>query len=252
MNSISGRRPARQRAKFDEAKFFTYLREDASSSLRNFLLSIDRRAWIEMSAFVIRYLRRSEEEKLFLERKRRARKSRKTLTTTIRHLEKSKASYLEFASIEIPQIGVLGRPGSLLWPSGTLFFPDVIDAELLKLSGLLVVHKELYNEKRFGVSGNHTWLAMLEEFTAAWTERELGKARKLRAHEIADLITAAKLALGWRENRSETDAEHVRKAIHQYRANPANAKFLSNSIIPYVQNRCIAVTHAPYLLGIEM
>jgi hypothetical protein len=123
---------------------------------------------------------------------------------------------------------------------------------LRQLSDLLAIQKEIYNQKRFGVSGNHTWLAMLEEFTIAWTERELGTVRKLRPNDTADLVTAAKVTLGWREDRSETDSEHIRKATHKYRANSANSNFLSRSIVPYVRTRCDVVAQGPYLLGIEI
>ena len=249
---MTAQRPTPRRVKFDEAKFFAYLRENASPSLRDLFLSIDSRAWVEMSTYIIRSLRRSEEDELFLERKRRAKTIRKTLTSTIRNLEALRSDYKSLASIEIPHVGVLGGRGSLLWPEGTLFFGDIIEAELSKLSAFVAVHKELYNEKRFGVSGNHTWLAMLEEFTAAWTERQLGRSWKLRAREIADLISATKVALGWHKERSETDPELVRKAIHQYRASPQNARFLSCSIIPYVRKRCDEVANSPYLLGIKI
>jgi hypothetical protein len=249
---MSGQRTARQRVKFDEAKFFAYLKENASASLRDLFLSIDSRARVEMATYIICYLRRSEENELFLERKQRARQIRKGLKAAINRAKKLRTAYEALASINIPQVGAFGGPGSLLWPEGTPFFGDVLEAEELKLTGLLAVEKELYNDKRFGVSGNHTWLAMLEEFTAAWTKRELGIARELRPQEIAGLIEAAKVTLGWRLDRSEVDPEDIRKAINRYRANPANARFLSRGIVPYVQNRCDVVANGPYLLGIEM
>lgn len=249
---MAGQRPARQRVKFDEAKFFDYLSEHGSPSLRDLFLSIDSRAWVEMSTYIIRYLRRSEEKQLFLERKQRAIQIRKGLRAAINKVKKARTAYEAVASIDIPQVGAFGGPGSLLWPEGTPFFGDLLEAEELKLTDLLAVSRELYNEKRFGVSGNHTWLAILEEFTAAWTEREIGTARRLRPNEIADLITAGKTTLGWPEDRSEVDAELVYKAIHKFRANPANARWLSRSIVPYVQQRCDEVANGPYLLGIQM
>jgi hypothetical protein len=252
MEKVCKRRSAPRRSKFDEIKFFAYLKEHASSSLRDLLLSIDRRAWIEMSAYVIRYLRRSEEDDFFLKRKRRATQLKKSLAATIHNLEKALAAYKELAMIEIPEVGKVGASGTHLWPKGEPFFGDVIEAEVSKLRGLLATRKEQYNDKRFGVSANHTWLAILEEFTCAWTERELGFARKLRAHEIADLITAAKATLGWREKRTETDPELISKAIRKFRANPANVRLLSRAIVPYVQNRCEVVAQHPYLLRIEI
>ena len=59
---MTAQRPTPRRVKFDEAKFFAYLRENASPSLRDLFLSIDSRAWVEMSTYIIRYLRRSEED----------------------------------------------------------------------------------------------------------------------------------------------------------------------------------------------
>lgn len=252
MKEQPDQKPAHQRTKCDEVKFFAYLKENACHSLLDFLHTIDRRAWVEMSSYIIRYSQRSEEDDIFLARKQRGIEKEKALTATIRDLNKSKANYTALASIEIPGFGTLGRPGSLLWPEGTTFFGDLLEAETSKLAAMLASHKEIYNEKRFGVSANHTWLIMLEEFTVAWTKWELGQARKLRAEEIADLITAGRHTLGWGPDRTEVDPELIRKAIRKYRGNEANAKFLSHQIIPYVQQRCEVVANWPYLPGIEM
>ena len=243
---------ARERAKFDEAKFFKYLKKNAEPSLLDFLHSIDKRACVELSTYLIRYLRRSEEEEVLAARRRRGAEIRKALSATIRALEKAGAAYKELASIELPGTGSLGSPGSRIWPSGTPFFVDLLRAEAEKLTAMLQDQRKLYNEKRFGVSGNHVWLVMLQAFVSAWTARELGEAQELRSEDIATLIEAAKVALGWREDKSETDPELIRKAISNFRKNQANALFVSEQIGHYVQTRCSVVARGPYLLGIEI
>lgn len=252
MAKPNGGSAAQNRVKFDEAKFFKYLKDNADPSLLNFLHSIDKRAWIEMSTYVIRYLRRSEEKGVLAARRQQGVESGKALSKTIRAVQKASAAYKELAAIELPGTGPLGQPGSKLWPVGSPSFVDVLKAEEEKLTGLLEVHKRLYNEKRFGVSGNHMWRVMLQEFVLEWTRRELGEARELRSEEIAMMIEAAKLTLGWREDRTETDPELVRKAIRNFRTNQANAVFLSHQIVPYAQSRCSVVADGPYLLGIEI
>ena len=252
MAKPNGRSSAQQRRKFDEAKFFKYLKDNADTSLLDFLRLMDKRACVEMSTYVIRYLRRSEEEPVLAARRKRGREIGKALSLAIRELQKASASYKELAAIELPGTGPLGTSGSRIWPAGEPSFLDVLKAEEEKLLALLEDQKKLYNEKRFGVSGNHMWLVMLQEFVSAWTERELGEARELRSEDIATMIEAAKATLGWREDKSETDAELIRKAISTFRKNQSNAGFVSHQIIPYVQNRCSVVAEGPYLLGIEI
>jgi len=243
---------APDRVEFDEAKFFKYLKRNADSSLLNFLRSIDQRACIEAASYLIRYLRRSEEEEVLAARRQRGVEIGKALSAAVRAIGKARAAYAELAAIELPETGPLGRPGSRLWPAGTPFFPDVLKAEEEKLLALIEDHKKLYNQKRFGVSGNHMWLVMLQEFVSAWTKRELGEARELRSEHIATMIEAAKMTLGWREDKSETDPELVRKAMSNFRKNKANAMLLSRQVVPYVQSRCNAVAQGPHLLGIEI
>jgi hypothetical protein len=82
----------RNRPKFDEAKFFKYLKENADSSLLDFLRSIDKRACVEMSTYFIRYLRRSEDEAAFAQRRKRGVDVQKALSATIRALQKAAVS----------------------------------------------------------------------------------------------------------------------------------------------------------------
>jgi hypothetical protein len=248
----SNRESPRNHAKFDEAKFFKYLNENADPSLLQFLRSIDRRACVEASTYLIRYLRRSEEKEILEARRQRGVKIRKAFSATIRALQKASAAYKELAALDLHGAGPLGQPGSRLWPADTPFFGDVLREEEQRLTAFLEDGKKLYNEKRFGVSGNHVWLITLQEFVLAWTERELGQARELRSEHIATMIEAAKVTLGWREDKSETDPELLRKAISNFRNNQANDMFLSRQIIPYAQSRCDVVADGPYLLGIEI
>ena len=242
----------KKRVKFDEAKFFSYLRQNANPALLRFLRSIDRRACVEMTTYVIRYLRRSEEEALVSERRRRGAKVKRTLSATISSFRKAADKYRELAATEIPGSGLLIRASSSLWPEGAPFLADVLESEAVKLSALLERAGRLYSEKRFGVSGNHLWLVILQEFVSAWTEQELGQARQLRPDEIADWVTAGKVTLGWREYRSETDPELISKAILNFRSNPTNAWISGDGAKSFVQKRCRLVSEAPFLLGIKI
>jgi len=205
-----------------------------------------------MMTYVIRYLRRSEEEEVVSERRQRGAKTKRILAATISSLRKAAAQYRKLAAIEIPGSGSLIKAGSSQWPEGAPFLADVLDSEVVRLSALLERAKRLYREKRFGVSGNHLWLVILQEFVSAWTERELGQARQLRPEEIADLVTAGKVTLGWREDRSETDPELISKAILKLRSNPTNAWIAGDGVKSFVQKRCCWVCEAPFLLGIEI
>jgi hypothetical protein len=100
---------AKKRVKFDEAKFIRYLRENASPGLLRLLRSIDQRACVEMATYVIRYLRRSEEDTVLAERNRRGAKVKKTLAATISALQKAAVKYMELAAIEIPGRGPIGQ-----------------------------------------------------------------------------------------------------------------------------------------------
>lgn len=242
----------KERVKFDEAKFFSYLRQNANSDLLRFLRSIDSRACIEIASYIVRYLRRSEEEPVFSERRRRGSQTLRALSATIASLRKAAAKYRELAAIEIPGSGSLIKAGSGLWPEGAPFLADVLESEAGKLSTHLERARRLYSEKRFGVSANHLWLVILQEFVSAWTEQELGHARQLRPDEIADLVTAGKVTVGWREDRSETDPELISKAIFNFRSNPTNAWISGDGAKSFVQKRCRWVSEAPFVLGIEI
>jgi hypothetical protein len=241
----------KKRVKFDEAKFFSYLRDNANPALLRFLRSIDSRARVEMASYIVRYLRRSEEEAVVSERKRRGTKVKRTLAATISSLRKAAAKYRELATIEIPGSGSLIKAGSSLWPEGAPFLADLLESEAAKLSDHLEGARRLYSEKRFGVSGNHLWLVTLHEFVLAWTKRELGQAHVLTPNEIAMLITAGKVTLGWREDMSDTDPELISKAILNFRSNPINAPILEG-IKSYALKRCQLVSIGPFLLGNEI
>ena len=242
----------KRRVKFDEVKFFSYLRKNANPALLRFLRSIDSRARVEMASYIVRYLRRSEEEPVFSERRRRGAETLRALSATITSLRKAATKYRELATIEIPGSGSLIKAGSYLWPEGAPFLADVLESEAAKLCTHLERARRLYSEKRFGVSGNHLWLVILQEFVSAWTEQELGHARLLRPDEIADLVTAGKVTLGWREDRSETDPELISKAILNFRSNPTNAWISGDGAKSFVQKRCRRVGEAPFVLGIEI
>jgi hypothetical protein len=240
----------KKRVKFDEAKFFDCLKGCGNPGLLSLLRSVDPRAGLEMASYVIGYLRRSEEEVLFSERRKRAAKVKRTLSMSIASLQRAATSYRELAAIQIA-----GRPltsAILRRPGGVPNLADLLDSETERLQSLLAECKRLYGEKRFGVSGNHFWLVMLEEFVSAWTSRELGKARRLRPAEIAALITAGKMTLGWRLEMSEIDPELISKAIRNFRSNAANALISNELAKSYARERCRVVNESPYLLGIEI
>jgi hypothetical protein len=241
----------KKRMKFDEAKFFIYLSKNSNPRLLCFLRSIDKRAYVELTTYIIRYLRRSEEAPVFSERRRRLTETKKALSMTIASLRNAAAKYRRLAKIEFRGVGspITGAP---TWPEGEDSFAGGLESEAARLSGLLKKCKRLYNEKRFGVSGNHLWLVLLQEFVAAWTEQELGRARLLRPADIADLITAGKVTLGWRADRAEADPELISKAILKFRSNPTNAWISGEAAKSYAQERCRSVRLAPYLLGIEI
>lgn len=83
----------KKRVKFDEGRFFSYLRKNASPALLRFLRSIDRRACVEMTTYVIRYLRRSEEEPVFAERRRRGAEAMTAISETITSLRKTSVPF---------------------------------------------------------------------------------------------------------------------------------------------------------------
>lgn len=237
---------------FDESRFFRHLRKTASAEFRRFLRSIDSRACVEMASYVIAYLRRADEKEMLLERKRRGARLKKALTDVVVALRKAAKKYYQLGEIDIPNAGPLRRPGSELCPVGTQFFAGTLEAEADRLSLLRDTCSRLYSKKRFGVSGNHVWLVILEEFALLWTKQQMGAPHRLRADDIADLITAGKLTLGSTEDDSETDEELIRKAIRNFRGNESNARLIHKQISPCVQKRCRLVSRGPFLLGIKI
>jgi len=130
--------------------------------------------------------------------------------------------------------------------------PEMLDAEAERFAKLLKTAKALYNEKRFGVTGNHIWLIMMEEFVAAWTQRELGTPKHLKPSEIAALIVAGKVALNWNLDKSPTDPILVTKAIRNFRRNPQNAKICGPEMKASIMLRCNSLAKGAHVLGIEI
>jgi hypothetical protein len=243
---------AKERVKFDESAFFRHLREKPkNSALLALLRSIDRRACLEMATYIIRYLKRWEEKRIMAERKRRGAEIKRALSAAITSLRRAAAQYRGVAAIRLPG-GSLVTAGAPFWPEGSPFLADVLESEANRLTSLLTECKKLFNEKRFGVSANHLWLVMLQEFVAAWTEQELGTARQLKISDVVALVDAGKLTLGWNPKMSPTDSELIRKAIRNFRSNPANAWITGDGVKSYVRRRCQRVRNRPYLLGIEI
>lgn len=243
---------APKRVKFDEARYFKYLRENADPHFLNFLRSIDKRACVQMYKYVLFYVRRPEEKEFFAARKNRGVELKKAVSRAIRNLHDASTACTQLVKLELPRLVPLGQPGSRLWHTGINSFIDALKTQEEKLAAFLDELKKLYNEKRLGVSGNHMWLVMLQEFVTAWTIRELGESREIRVEEIATMIEATKATLGWREDKTETDADLLRKAISAFRKNHANGVLLSSQIVPSAQKQCDVVASGPYLLGIEI
>jgi hypothetical protein len=248
------KKPKVKKPIFDERKFFEYLRQHADSSFLRFLRSIDSRACVEMCTYFGPYLRPFKERQVFAVRKLRKDKLIKALSATIRAIQKTSARYNELNSMQFEVVGPRDELESRGWtnPPTNRVFPGVLENEENRLTAFLKDRKKLYTEKRFGVSGNHLWLVKLEEFVLEWTRRELGKAHRLRSTDIATMISAGRVALGWREDKTEADAELIRKAMNQFRKNRANAWLLSKGIPAQAQDRCNEVADGPYLLGIEI
>jgi len=240
---------AKKRVKFDEAKFFRHVGEMAKPGLLGFLRSIDTRACVEMATYLIRYLRRWEEEPIVAERKRRAAKKKRALTLTISALKKATVKYTELVALEIPGPGLSGS--SSLTSESPSVFVDVLESEIVRLSDLLTKAHKLSKTKRSGVSGNHFWLVLLQEFVSVWTRTELGESRQLKPGEIAVLMMAAKVTLGWRQNMSDTDPELISKAIINFRSNPENRPLVEGAK-SYAAQRCHAVQKGPCLSGIKI
>jgi hypothetical protein len=244
----------KQTVRLDYQKFFSHLRENgtASERLLPLLRSIDRRASLEVANFVGSYLQSSQSDKDFLNRSQRAKRIKKMLPLTIKSLRKAAASYRELAAIEIPGAGSIINARAPSWVKAMPDLADVMDQEAARFTVLLEVSKKLYNKKRFGVLRNHLWLILLQEFVAVWTKMELGKEKSLLPTDIADLITAGKIALGWPEDNTETDPEDIRKAISNFRSNPANRWIATDGVRPKVNVFCQGLKHMPFWSGIEI
>jgi hypothetical protein len=173
----------------------------------------------------------------------------KPLKGTIASLRKAAFQYRELAAITVSEGKSIVHTGKAIWPPDLPPLQDVIEAEVIRLAALLCDVGRIYREKRYGVSGNHLWLILLQEFVAAWTKEELGEARQLSSAEIALLLTAGKTALGWSEDRTDTDAEPIEKAMRNFRSHPLNAAISGDLAKSYAQDRCAATRARPYAQG---
>jgi len=243
-----------QTVKLDYQKFFSHLRENgtASERLLPLLRSIDRRASLVVPDLIICYLQSSHSDKDFQNRSQRAKRIKKMLPLTIKSLRKAAASYRELAAVEIPGAGSIINARAPIWVQAMPDLADLMDQEAGRFTVLLEVSKKLYNKKRFGVQRNHLWLILLQEFVAVWTKMELRKEKSLLTNDIADLITAGKIALGWPEDNTETDPEGIRKAISNFRSNPTNRWIATDGVRLQVNVFCQGLKHMPFLLGIEI
>lgn len=243
---------SKQPANLRDQKFFAYLREHAQAPLLLLLRSIDRRASMKIADFIVGYLQGSQADKGFASRRQRAQKLKRALPRAIKGLRKAATSYRELGRIEIPDAGSILDARAPVWLQGIPSLAAAMDAEAARFSALLNDAKKLYNEKRFGVRANYLWLVLLQEFVAAWTLKELGETKQLSSNDIADLITAGKVALGWPEANTETDPELVRKAIHTFRSNPANKWISTCGARAQAEVSCQGLKREPFLLGIEI
>lgn len=239
------------RVRFREDQFFDYLRRQGSSRLLGLLREIDARAAIEISKYIIRYLQPWEEKPVQDLRRRRGRIVVKKMSTAVKRLQQAADAYRALEGLEVTGAFPSDVNVARLFPQSRPFTAEIMEEQVNRLSALLESRKPVYNEKRLGVTANHLWLVLLKEFVSAWTELEHGKSVVLNSVEIALLITAGKSTLGWRENKTETDAEGIRKAIWNFRRNPANAH-LCQQAQNYALGRCQRVKNGLSVPGIKI
>jgi hypothetical protein len=96
--------------------------------------------------------------------------------------------------------------------------------EVDRLKEELVKAQSLYNDKRFGVAGRYHWLVFAQVFLRSWSTDHLGECLELKPLCLADLIDATSAAMG-RAGTSPTHPENIRKALANFRKNPANQVF---------------------------
>jgi hypothetical protein len=241
----------KQAAKLDYNKFFLYLRENGPAPLLQLLRSIDKRASVKVAEFIAAYLQPPQPDEVYQRRKQRGQALKKALPHAIKQLRKAAASYREVARIEIPGAGSIIDARAPSWTQG-MFLADAMEKEAARFSALLNDAKKLYSEKRFGLIGNHLWLLLLREFVAVWTKKERGETRTLSFDDIADLITAGKVALGWPEADTVTDPELMRKAVQNFRSNPTNKWISTQGVREQAELLCQTLKSMPFLLGIEI
>jgi hypothetical protein len=170
---------AKHPPKFDEQKFFNHLMKhaDRDRALLVLLRSIDKRASVEISHLIFRYLRPLENS-LRAKRKERGNKIEKSQKAALDSMLEATRKYRELAAIEIPGHGsAIGDAPKCA--DGTLLLPYILESEAVRIALQLGKAKKIYNEKRFGLSAYHLWLVILEEFVSLCTEKELGKAQAL-------------------------------------------------------------------------
>jgi hypothetical protein len=233
-----------QTAKLDYQAFFAYLKEPGHASKRLSLLlsSVDPRVRIKICDFVGNYLQGPPKD--VADRRKKSERFEKMLSQSIKSLRKAVTNLRELSDIELPDARSIVDPSKPLWLKEISSLADVLEREAESLSARLAEIKRLYNEKRFGVSRNHLWLILLQEFVEVWTGSEKGNRKSLRFDDIADLLIAAKIALGWPEASTETYAEDIRKAILNFRLNPTNKWISTEGARAQVNIFCRDLRHA--------
>jgi len=165
----------------------------------------DQRVLWEIAGFIAAFLRpRSLEDVVLGKLRERGRRRKQVIPKTVDALLKAAARYRDLAGLEIVDPGLAQR----------------MEQEAIRLLLQLNREKVLHNEKRFGLTFNFLWLAIVADFVACWSERH-GKPSQLTPAEMALLVTAGKAAVGWGAAYQETDTDDIRGLVH-FRANPQN------------------------------
>ena len=236
-----------KQVKFDENLFFRHMRQNPrNANLLKFMRSIDKRACVQMAKYAAFYLTPHEEQEFLERRKRAAKNAQQTLSVAITALKEAAARYRAVAAIEIGNRPLI-QAGEARWPEGSPPLEMVLEKEADRLSRLVDRIRPLSNLKRYGLSGNITWLLKLEDFVAGWTMSELHQERPIKATEIEALIEAAKKTLGWDTNMSPTTASVIQRSIRNFRSNAANAAVVQ-VIAQSIPQEIECVRRAPYLL----
>ena len=246
-----GRRAKRASVSYNE--FFRHLRAiPHHADLLQFLRSIDPRAAVEIARLIVQYLTPWEDQASMSEREQRGKNAQRELRLSINLLRKTAIHYGGLEKF-LMEGGFLVRAGQPFWPEGYPALSDVLAREADRLKDVLTKCKPIFTYKRLGVTGYHLYLVFLQEFVRAWSHQELGYIRELRIEEIAALLRAGRLALGWKPERAEVDPELVGKAIGNFRRGARNALLVGEAITPLqAKQHCQRVRNSPLLIGIEI